>query len=154
MASKVVNVAGPLLRLPAIKFPIVELFENRLVLEAVVEKRVVEKKFVVVAEVPVALLNVKFWRVEEPLRRRLERLVSPPIAVRVVPIPTEPVKLATLEIVWPLIRPEVTGPTVRVPMLPLVEKRLVEVAVVEKRLVKVPFVEKKFVVVAEVPVAF
>ena len=32
---------------------------------------VVEKKLVVVAEVPVALMKVKFWRVEEPTVRRL-----------------------------------------------------------------------------------
>ena len=39
--------------------------------ESVVEKRLVElavvaKKFVVVAEVPVALTKVKFWRVLDP----------------------------------------------------------------------------------------
>ena len=43
---------------------------------------------VVVASVPVPLVKVNLWRVEEPVRRRLERVVSPPVAVRV------PVKLA------------------------------------------------------------
>ena len=53
----------------------------------------VEKRLVVVAWVPVALTKVKFCRVEEPVRRRVERVVSPPVAVRV------PVKLAAEEIV-------------------------------------------------------
>jgi len=38
---------------------------KKLVVEAVVVK-----KLVVVAEVPVALMKVKFWRVEEPVMRR------------------------------------------------------------------------------------
>ena len=50
-----------------------------------------------------------------------------------------PVKLAALEMVWPLMRPEVMVPAVKAPMLPFVEKRLVEEAVVEKRLVVVAF---------------
>ena len=36
---------------------------------------------------------VKFWRVEEPVRRRFERVVRPAVAVRV------PVKLAAEEMV-------------------------------------------------------
>ena len=99
--------------------PTVRSEEKRLVDEAVVEKRLV-----VVAFVPVALMKVKFWRVEEPVRRRLERVVRPPVTLSV------PVKLAAEEIVWSLIRPEVIGPAVRVPMLPEVEKRLVDEAVV------------------------
>ena len=73
----------------------------------------------------------------EPERSRLERVVSPPVAV------TVPVKLAAELIVWPLIKPEVMAPVVRAPlevMLPvvkLVEKRLVEEAVVAKELVEV-----------------
>ena len=43
--------------------------------------------------------KVKFWRVVEPLRRRFERVVRPPVAVSVVPIAREPVKLAAEEIV-------------------------------------------------------
>jgi len=109
--------------------PTVRSEEKRLVDEAVVEKRLV-----VVAEVPVALMKVKFWRVEEPVVRRLERVVRPPVTLSV------PVKLAEEEIVWSLIRPEVIGPAVRVPMLPEVEKRLVDEAVVEKRLVVVALV--------------
>jgi hypothetical protein len=105
-----------------------------------VEEAVVAKKLVVVAEVPVALMKVKFWRVLEPVSKRLERVVSPPVAVSV------PVKLAVDEIVWPLIKPEVMAPVVRAPlevMLPvvkLVEKRLVDEAVVAKELVEVAFV--------------
>ena len=53
----------------------------------------VEKRSVVVAEVPVALTKVTFWRVEEPVSKRFERVVKPPVAVRV------PVKLAAEEMV-------------------------------------------------------
>ncbi len=55
----------------------------------------------------------------EPDNKRLERVERPPVTVSV------PVKLAELEIVWPLIKPEVTTPK-----LELVEKRLVDEAVV------------------------
>ena len=64
-----------------------------------------EKKAVVVALVPVALVKVKFWRVVEPVRRRLERVAES----------------------------EVMDPVVRVPRLAEVEKRLVLEAVVEKK---------------------
>jgi hypothetical protein len=103
-----------------------------------VEEAVVAKKLVVVAEVPVALRKVKFWRVLEPVRRRFESVVNPPVAVRV------PVKLAVDEIVWPLIKPEVMAPRVEFPAVKVVVKRLVDEAVVAKELV----------VVAAVPVAF
>ena len=53
----------------------------------------VEKRLVVVAWVPVAFRKVKFCRVEEPVSRRFERVVRPPVAVRV------PVKLEALEMV-------------------------------------------------------
>ena len=58
-----------------------------------VEEAVVAKKLVVVAEVPVAFTKVKFWRVVDPERRRLESEVRPPVAVRV------PVKFAAEEMV-------------------------------------------------------
>jgi hypothetical protein len=64
-----------------------------------VELAVVAKKFVVVAFVPVAFCEVKSRRVVEPERRRFESEVKPPVAVRVVPIAREPVKLAAEEIV-------------------------------------------------------
>jgi hypothetical protein len=48
---------------------------------------------VVVAEVEVELIAVKLSKVEEPVKRRLERVVKPPVAVRV------PVKLAEDDIV-------------------------------------------------------
>jgi hypothetical protein len=88
---------------------------------------------------PVVLLPI----VEEAFTLRLERVVSPPVAVRVVPMVTVPVKFAVEEIVWPLIKPEVMVPAVREPIVPLFEKRFVVDALVEKKLV----------VVAEVPVA-
>ena len=57
---------------------------------------VVANILVVVAEEPVAFMKVKFWRVEEPVSKRLDSVVRPAVAVRV------PVKLAALEMVWPL----------------------------------------------------
>ena len=111
---------------PILSVPNCEAVAKRFVLEAVVEK-----KLVVVAEVPVAFTKVKFCRVLEPVRRRLESVVKPPVAVRV------PVKLAAAEIVWPLIKPEVIGPRVAVPVVREVEKRLVDEAVVAKKLVEV-----------------
>lgn len=81
---------------------------------------------VVVAFVPVALLNVKFCSVEEPVTRRLESEVRPPVAVRV------PVKLAAEEMVWPLISPEVIVPEeIMFPVLSRVENRFVLEAVSE-----------------------
>ena len=82
----------------------------------------------VVAWLVVALRAVKFWRVVEPERRRLESVVKPLVTSKV------PVRLAAEDIVCPFIRPDVMGPAVRVPMLQLVEKRLVLEAVVEKKL--------------------
>ena len=92
---------------------------------AVVPKRLVEeavaaKKLVVVAAVPVALRKVKFCKVEEPMASRLARVVRPLVTFKV------PVKIAAEEMVWPLIES-----LVKVPMLPKVEKRLVEEAVPE-----------------------
>jgi hypothetical protein len=113
--------------------PMVSDDENKFVDEAVVVNRLV-----VVAELPVAFTKVKFWRVVEPVRRRFERVVRPPVAVRV------PVKDAAEEIVWPFINPDVIAPAVILPVFREVEKRLVLEAVVLKKLV----------VVAEVPVAF
>ena len=62
-----------------------------------------------VAEVPVALTNVKFWRVVEPVASKFVNVANP----------------------------LVISPAVSEPMLPLVLKRFVELAVVEKRLVVV-----------------
>jgi hypothetical protein len=53
-------------------FPVESVVAKRLVEEAVVVKL-----FVVVALVPVAFTKVKFWRVEEPLTRRLAIVESP-----------------------------------------------------------------------------
>jgi len=97
-----------------------------------VDEAVVEKRLVVVAEVEVELIEVKFRSVEEPVRRRLERVERPPVTVRV------PVKLAAAEIVWLLMLPEVMTPVLRE---------------VENKFVLEALVEKKFVVVALVPVA-
>ena len=104
---------------------------------------------------------MKFWRVEEPERSKLESEVSPPVAVSVDPIASEPVRFAVLEIVCPLMRPVVTAPSVVAPatlsvppivVLPVlseVEKRLVELAVVEKKLVEVALVVVEFPVMTK-----
>jgi len=57
----------PEVRVPAVSVPMFAAVAKRFVEEAVVAK-----KLVVVAEVPVALRKVKFWRVEEPVTRRFE----------------------------------------------------------------------------------
>lgn len=62
--------------------------------------------------------------------------MKPPVRVVRVATATEPVKLATEEIVWELMRPEVM-----VFKVALEENRLVELAVVAKRLVVVALVE-------------
>ena len=121
---------------------------------------------VVVAEVPVAFLKVKFWRVVEPETKRspeeLIEVVAVPPTLKVLAVKTElkrlvevpevpekvervvrpvtfnvPVKLAADEIVWPLMRPEVIVPRVALPVFNVVEKRLVEEATEEKMLVVV-----------------
>ena len=105
---------------------------KRLVVEAFVENRLA-----VVADVPVAFVKMKFCSVEEPETRRFARVVKPDATFRV------PVNAAADEIVWPLMRPDVIGPAVNVPMFPVVANRFVDDAVVANI---VP--EKKFVVVA------
>jgi hypothetical protein len=82
----------------------------------VLAKRELAKKLVEVPEVPV----------------KVERVVRP-LTLRV------PVKLATLEIVWPFTKPEVIAPRVELPALSTVAKRLVDEAVVLKKLVEVAF---------------
>ena len=52
----------------------------RVVRLPVVPKRLVEKRLVVVAAVPVPFMKVRFWRVEDPDTRRLESVVKPAVA--------------------------------------------------------------------------
>ena len=68
--------------------PTVRSEENRFV-----ELAVVEKKLVVVADVPVALLKVKFWRVEEAFIKRLPRVDKPVVVMEL----TESRPLASIE---------------------------------------------------------
>src|SRR6185436_7449157 len=108
-----------------------------------VELAVVAKKLVVVALVPVAFRNVKFWSVEEPVVRK--NWVVKLVVVALVPVALTKVKFWRVEEAFALklvavIRPE----EVRSPPLAVVKKLLVLEAVVVK----------KFVVVAFVPVAF
>src|SRR3990167_11534689 len=93
-----------------------------------------EKKLVVVAAVPVAEVKVRPWRVETPATARV------------------PVKLAAEEMVCPLMSPVVKAAKVEAPatfkvppieVLPVVrvvEKRLVELAVPAKLVVEVALV--------------
>ena len=107
---------------------------TRFVRISFVAVRFVAKRFVVVAEVPVAFWNVKLARVEEPFTCRFERVVKPPVALSV------PVKLAAKEIVWPLMRPEVTVPKLALFAERLIVKRFVDEAVEAKKFVVVAFV--------------
>jgi hypothetical protein len=67
--------------------------EEITVAKRLVEDAVVEKRLVVVAEVVVELIAVKLSKVLDPVKSKLERVVRPPVAVRV------PVKLAVDDIV-------------------------------------------------------
>ena len=121
-----------------------------------------------VALVEVELSAVKFCRVDDPVTKAFERVESPPVAVKVVPTPSEPVKLATADIVWELINPEVIvfDPRLRAPeeviapvvkvLAPLLSPpdrvRAPPFAVVKNRLVELAVVANMFVVVALVEV--
>jgi hypothetical protein len=120
----------------------------------------VAKKLVVVAFVLVEFRAVKSRRVVEPERSRFESEVRPPVAVRVVPTVSDPVRLAVADMVCPLIAPEVMvfDPRLSAPVdviapsdeaPPVSEKKLADEA---KRFVEDAVVEKKFVVVALVVV--
>ena len=110
--ARAVNVERPVTpRVPPTDmFVGLKLVAPRFVAKKLVEVPLVEVKFVAnrlveVALVVVALTPVKFCRVDDPVSSRLERVVRPPVAVRV------PVKLAVDEIFCPFTRPEVRGPT-------------------------------------------
>ena len=64
--------------------PIVSLFET---IKAEVLAVPVTARFVVVAFVPVALTKVKFWRVVEPVTRRLGEVMRPAELIVVVAVP-------------------------------------------------------------------
>jgi hypothetical protein len=64
-------------RLPTVAVPREPVPRLKLVEKRLVEDAVVEKKFVVVAEVPVAFRKVKFWRVVEPVTKRLPKVPEP-----------------------------------------------------------------------------
>jgi hypothetical protein len=103
-------------------------FENVADLDPSLKLPVEEKNVVVVA--PRA---VKFWRVVEPVRRRFESVVNPPVAVSV------PVKLAVDDMFCPLIKPEVIAVAKRFVVEAKVEKNVVEVALVVVALTPVKF---------------
>ena len=62
----------PVIRPDEVRFPIFPVVAKRLVLLAVPAK-----KFVVVAWLPVALMKVKFCKVEDPFERRFDTVASP-----------------------------------------------------------------------------
>lgn len=100
--------------------------------------------------------EVASTREPEPVWLVVVRAV-PPLIESEVPTANVPVKLAVLEIVWPLMRPEamVLEPRFKAPeevIAPRVESPAVRT--VAKRLVLDAVVEKRLVVVALVPVAF
>lgn len=104
---------------------VVDPLAKMLVVEAVTMFAVVAKRFVVVALVVVEFVAVKFCNVVEPFNRRFESVVRPAVAVRV------PVKFAALEIVCPLIRPEVIVPRFAFVANKVEAKKFVVVAFVE-----------------------
>lgn len=139
----------PILRLPIaaataplrVSAPRVAEAENKFV-----ELAVVEKILVVVAEVEVEFIAVKFWRVVEALAKILVEVREPEVNVPIVAVlerksveEAKPETYKELEVALE----EVEFPKTPEPKLKTVAKREVEEAVVEKRLV----------VVAEVPVA-
>lgn len=105
-------------------------------------KIVEPKKLVVVAEVPVAVLKVKFWRVEEARDKKPPVRVESPETFTALSVPTEVREEAkTLAAsVAPVSVPAGADPVMFPVKFP--------VALVKKRLVVEAFVAKKFVVVA------
>ncbi len=146
-----------------VRLPPLPVVKNRLVDEAVVAK-----KLVVVAEVPVAVVNVKFCKVDEALMSRLlavrvpVRVSLPPLLVvkkkfeveafvekKLVVVALVPVALTKVKFckVVEALAKKLFAVT------RAVEVRLPPEAVVKNRLVVLAFVENRLVVVAEVPVA-
>jgi hypothetical protein len=127
---------------PAVATPRFELVENRFVDEAVVAK-----KFVVVAEVPVAVVKVKDWRVEEPLAtmfcavRVPVRVCVPPFAVVKNRFVVEPVVVKKLVVVAfvPVALANRMFEKLRLEPVRFVAKKLVEVADVVVPLTAVKF---------------
>jgi hypothetical protein len=123
------------LMVPEVTLAKVALPTLRAVAKRLVEEATEAKKLVVVALVEVELRAVKLRSVVEPLIKRFESEVNPPVAV------TVPVKFAAEEMVWPLIAPEVTFPRVAFPTFNAVAKRLVDEATEAKKFVVVALVE-------------
>ena len=143
------------------RVPRLALAENRFV-----ELAVVAKKLVVVAEVPVALVKVKFFRVDEPVARKFEP-VTVPDDVMFPPFINDPKRLVEDAVVakievevafvvvelravkfWRVEEPETrrlaNDPSpveVKAPDVKLVADRLVKAPVVAKKLVEVELVD-------------
>ncbi len=120
---------------------------ERLVPERLVVEAVVEKKLVVVAAVVVDLLAVKFCKVEEPVRRRLERVARPEELiilanklvlkklVEVAAVVVERVAVKAWRVVEPTTRRSPEELMVEVAVPPI--ERMLPVRVPAKRLVEV-----------------
>jgi len=119
-----VDVIAPDSIVLAVSVPRLAFVAKRLVLDAVVAK-----EFVVVAAVPVVFAKVKFWRVDEPVRRRLasvERPVTLSVDERVVAPETVSVPVAVmfaavrlpLKNPFPATERVANGEVVPMPMLP------------------------------------
>ena len=78
---------------PVVSGPAESVPKEAAVAKRLVDEATVAKSVVVVALVVVALIPVKFCSVVDPVRRRLERVVRPAVAVMV------PVKLEAVPIV-------------------------------------------------------
>ena len=143
-------VFAPLLKAPVrVSDPPFPVVKKRFVVDAVVVKSVVEVALVVVLFNP-----VKFWRVEEPVRRILAKVVV--LLNELVPVkellPEKVLLLASRVEEAVLSAEQPKSPPVQVRKLPVVQvvrfaplklavKSLEELAVVAKKLVEVAFVE-------------
>ena len=110
------------------------------------------KRFVVVAEEPVAFWKVKFWKVEEPVARmlaRVARALAWKVEVMIEPAVMEPAARAVVEATPVTCRYEV----VALIALKFVAKSFVVVAKVVEALVTARFVVVAFVAVKLVPVS-
>jgi hypothetical protein len=115
---------------PSVETPALSVVANRLVDDAVVEKR-----FVVVAEVPVALVKVSVWSA---------------VVLVAVKLPTAKIEVVAFEVVAVV---AVSAPTLILLAISEVIFASVEVKVLMTPVVNLPTDAKKLVVVADVPVA-
>src|SRR3989338_11110706 len=95
---------------------VVPMPKKRLSANKLLDEATVEKKLVVVAEVPVALIKVRFWRVVEPTTRRspeeLMVVVAVPPILKELPVKRlakELVEVAEVVVLWFAMKPPAKG---------------------------------------------